>query len=377
MGILLKSLGLQVFADQPAAPSGAQLRVPSRRDRLPLDLNRALALPAAFRSVQVISGKAAELEIDVWRNGRKIERPSLVAQPDPWRTLESWIERNVINLAGDGNTFWRIHRSADTDQIMSLEVLDPNRVQVYRDERWNKKYALHHLSGRVEHLNATEVKHLRLLEVPGTDRGVGPIGYCRLSLEGALDTRDYAAQVFRTGQISGGTLVTDQPIERAAMKEYQRIWRDHDPSDVRVMGRGLKHQPVAINPTDAQWLESQTFSVLDVARMFGMPAPYLEVGVEGDAMTYQNLKEVDKKFLRITLFPVYLRKIEAALTELLPRGQRARFDTSALLRPDEKDRMEIHGLAIEHGIYGPEYEQRAEGSEPEEAKPIQRKEKVA
>lgn len=353
MGIIAKSLGIQALDDTPPVdpvyPGELPLRAPLRGNRAAVSFRAALTLPAAFRSVQITAGMAAQLTIDVWRGAEKIPTPNLIVNPDPWRTLDSWIERVVICMAGDGNAFLLKVKGPD-GSVVALPALDPYKVTVRRDKNRRKFYD-YTGNDKLETFNADEVIHLWGLEVPGADRGLGPIGYCRASIEGALDTRDYAADVFQNGSVSGGTLTTEQPLDSTAMKEYKKQWHEHDAGQIRILARGLKHNPVAISPKDAQWLESQTFGVLDVARMFGMPAPYLEVGVEGDAMTYQNLTQVDTKFLRTTLFPVYLRKIQAALTSALPRGQRAVFNTSALLEPDAKTRMEIHKIAIDSGVY--------------------------
>jgi HK97 family phage portal protein len=120
---------------------------------------------------------------------------------------------------------------------------------------------------------------------------------------------------------------------------------------VRVLGHGLKYEPIMLRPSDAQWVEAQNLGILDVARIFGLPPEYLAAAVDGTAMTYSNLEMIDAQFLRTTLFPTYLRKIENALTTALPRGQRARFRTSDLLRPDAKTRAEIDAIYLPLGVY--------------------------
>lgn len=366
MGILQRTLGLERLSAEPEGDYDPVKQVvagiPSRNRRPRVTPESAITLPAVFRSIQISAGMAAELPLDSWRNKRIVERPpAVIRQPDPWRPLGSWTERVVIGMMTDGNAFLRKYKD-DSGEVVAAPALNPFRVRVLRDKHGRKYYEYHHEhTGHVETLTDDQVLHLWGLEVPGQDRGLGPIGYCRTSVQGALDTRDYAGEWFQTGAIPPGVLTTDKTIDKTAAKAYKEAWHEGDPSEVRVLGSGLSFDPIMLRPADAQWIEAQRWGVLDIARMFGLPAPYLIAAVEGTAMTYQNLEQIDAQFLRTTLFPVYLRKIEAALTSLLPHGQRARYDTSELLRPDARIRMNIHATAIESGIYSPTEARHMEG----------------
>lgn len=373
LGILAKSLGLEALADVPLGDYSANVQPPARSDT-PFTVERSMTLPAVFRAIQLTAGMAAQLEIGVKRRGDWIDTPSLVQKPDPWRELDSWIERIVVGLATDGNAFLRKRRNT-SGQVVSLEVLNPFLTYVDRDRQKRKVY----LYGS-ETLKADEVQHLWGLEFPGLTRSLGPIGHCRASLSGALDIRDYASDWFRSDDVPSGVLTTDQRLDSKSVAEHKRRWlnlpeldengkpvegtgKDRLGPNVRVLGQGLKYTPIMLKPSDAQWLEAQKFGVLDVARMFGQPADYLLAAVEGTSLTYANLEMIDAQFLRTTLFPVYLRKIEGALTSILPHGQRARFRTQELLRPDAKTRAEIDGVYIDKGVYDGEYVRRREGIE--------------
>lgn len=371
MGILAKSLGLEavVLADAPLGDYSADVTPPSAalRASTTATVDRAMTLPSVFRAVQLTAGMAAQLRIGVQRWGEWIETPTLVRQPDPWRPLDSWIERVVVGLATDGNAFLRKVLDPTSGRLAALEVLNPFKVHVYRD-KGRKAYRYYgDPDGKERRYRADEIVHLWGLEVPGLTRGLGPIGHCRLSLQGAIDIRDYAADWFRSDDVPSGVLSTDQRIDGDTAKAYKAAWlnEDEDPKrlgpSVRVLGSGLKYAPIMLKPADAQWLEAQAFGVLDVARLFGMPGDYLLAAVEGSSLTYANLEMIDAQYLRTTLFPVYLRKIEAALSSVLPHGQAARFDTSELLRPDAKTRAEIDRTYVEIGVVGPDEIRRREG----------------
>jgi len=377
VGRILQALGVQLAAEptdgtwSPVGHYEANVQPAARSSREPVTVTRTLGLPAAYRAIELSAGMAAQLTIDAVRGstvlaGRAV--PSLVTQPDPWRSLDSWIERQVINYATEGNNFLRIHRNAD-GTTAALEVLDPFQTHVVwkrndRTRRYVKSYSTLTRDGRID-LAAVEVIHSFGLEVAGLDRGLSPIGWCRAALGGVLNVRDYADRWF-ADEATDAVLTTDQRLEKGVAREYKRAWYEKDPADpagprLRVLGSGLHYEPLALKPEDAQWLEAQNAGILDVARIFGVPAHYLEAAVDGNSLTYSNLEMIDAQFLRTTLFPRYLRKIEGALTQALPRGQRARFATAELLRPDAKTRAEIDSVYIEKGVYDGQHVRTREG----------------
>lgn len=393
MGILAKSLGLETLADVPLGDYSADVTPPAAafRSSTSATVDRALTLPAVYRSVVLTAGMASQLEIGVQRWGQWIETPSLIRQPDPWRPLDSWIERAVVGLATDGNAVLRLVRGAGGG-IVALEVLNPFKSHFYRGKRNEKRLRYTgDPDGKARDYGPDEFVHVWGLEVPGLSRGLGPIGHCRASLSGSLDIRDYAADWFRSDDVPSGVLTTDQRLDGAAAEEYRRRWINEPEvaadgtttgksrlgPQVRVLGQGLKYEPIMLRPADAQWLEAQAFGVLDVARMFGLPGDYLLAAVEGSSLTYANLEMIDAQFLRTTLFPLYLRKIEGALSSVLPHGQRARFRTQELLRPDAKTRAEIDRIYVETGVVRPQEIRDREGMEGPAPTPPARKEQPA
>jgi hypothetical protein len=80
--------------------------------------------------------------------------------------------------------------------------------------------------------------------------------------------------------------------------------------------------------------------------MLGLPGYYL--GAPNSSRTYSNVEQEQLQFLR-GITPL-LTRIEMAFTDLLPRGQYAKFNTDALLRSDTLTRYQAHKIAIESGF---------------------------
>ncbi|MEJ7633248.1 phage portal protein [Aeromicrobium sp.] len=366
VGILLKSLGLETLADEPAQPVYPTIDTElalaqARRKGRGLTLETAVGLPGVYRAIQLIYGKGSSLPLNSWRGTVLAERqPQVVRQPDPWRTPRSWKLRTLTNMAGDGNAFLKKSLSPlDDGTVIAAEALNPFAVAV----RWKdgRKLYDHRTRTGTEILSAEQVEHVRLNEFPGLDRGIGPIEACRVSLTGGMDIRDYAAGFFDRGAIPPGVLTSDQVVDKATATAAKEWWHEGDAAEIKVMGKGLKFDPILIKPADAQWIEAQSFTVLDIARMFGIPPVLLLASIEGSSLTYQNLQMVNEQLLTDTLGPLYLEAIEAAMTALIPAGQEARFDVSKLTRRDDKTRMQTHKLAIEAGVYDADHARVQEG----------------
>lgn len=345
-------IGISTRSEVPApstepgvASSGLYVGPPSRA--VPsVTLDRALTLPSVFRAFGLLSAVVCQLELEVYRGDSVMPTPSLIRQPDEGRTLSSFLRRTVTALAATGNAYWVLQCDA-AGKVIALDDLDPLGVRV--EYRTNGKF---YVSGEKPY-PARDIKHLKLMEVPGHDEGVGPIQACRASLQSALDLRNFGDTWIDTAGVPTGVLSTTMQLEPGQREAMQNAWHESlENRKTAVLSNGLKYEPILISPADAQFLESQQYSVIEVARMFGIPAPLLLAGVDGNSLTYTNMETVDRQFISYTVMP-YLKEIEDALSSVLPRGQNAKFLLGGLLRPDGKARADIHSIYIENGVMSP------------------------
>lgn len=303
--------------------------------------SQALSLVGVYRAVSILSTATKQLPINVYRGGTEIDSPALIKQPNVDTHRPAFIEQTVTSMALTGNAYWFINRQSPTDAVNNIEVWNPHLVSVEQDEKSGKVKAYHYGDKTYP---AWKVKHLRLLRVPGSHLGLGPVQSAQNSLRGSLDLRDYATNWFRDGGAPNGVLKTDQVLSPDDMLKYQDAWDNNSRSGkTRIIGSGLNYTPIYLSPRDAQFLESQQFTRSEIAALFGVPAIYM-LADGGSSMTYTNSIQVDIAFVRYTLTQ-YLTEIEQALSELLPRGQDARFVVEGLQRADAKTRYEGYAVA--------------------------------
>jgi HK97 family phage portal protein len=103
--------------------------------------------------------------------------------------------------------------------------------------------------------------------------------------------------------------------------------------------------------------------IRDIARIFRIPSHL--IGATGDNQTYQNVEQASINFLTHTVTP-WIRRLETALSELLPVGQDVVFDFASLLRTDSLTQAKVASLYIDKGISSPNEARQIIGREPYE-----------
>ena len=109
--------------------------------------------------------------------------------------------------------------------------------------------------------------------------------------------------------------------------------------------------------------ETRAEQITQIARIFRVPA-YM-IGARGDSQTYQNNESAGLHFVTYTLLP-WLRRIEVALSSLMPASRRIVFDTSYFLRADTMSRYQAHQVGIMSGFITPNEARQVENLEPYE-----------
>lgn len=340
----------------PDAPAGAPA-IPSRQQAA-VTTERALSLSTIYRGIQIHATAACQLSIGVERNDEIIATPALVQKPDVDETRSAFLEYTVVSLYVDGNAFWRVLRNP-AGQVVNVIALNPHEVRVVVEyDRNNEEKISYDWRGLT--LTKHDIKHLQLLRVPGIRRGLGPIQAAQIEVRGALDARDYGAMWLTDSNMPDGVLTTDQELAPGDTEKYKNVWYGRNPDGtektdaidaaigerLRVLGKGLSYTPLLLKPSDVQFLETQQYSTIQMARLIGAPASIMLVAVEGSSETYSNVEQEWIGYVRFSLMKP-LREIEEAFTSLLPRGQKARFKVDSLLRSDTKTRYEAHGMSLD------------------------------
>ena len=347
----------------PATTSGAQVT--------PLT---SLGVPAALRAVNLLSGAVASLPLKVYRRAGEGREPAaghqvnalLHRQPNPRLTPFIFKELIMNNLLLHGN-FYAYIDYASNGQPVALWPIEPQRVVIDVDTgTGNITYKVRTIKGE-QVFSPASILHIVGLTLDGI-RGISPISLARESLGGAISELKHGHSFFKRGASISGVLQHPGKLGEEAGRNLRESWQDKysgtdNAAKVAILEEGMTFNPVSLSNKDSQWLESRQVSVLDIARIFGLP-PALLGHLEKASYSSQEAQNIE--FLTHSLRP-WLTRIEQACNRDLLFNDSAyytEFTTGDLLRTDLKTRYEAHRIGISSGFLTVNEVRRMENLEP-------------
>jgi HK97 family phage portal protein len=340
-------------SDTEAAPVPATFPVsgplpgvmpPARGNAALLDEHTAMSIPGVSRAVSLISGSISQLPLNAYKQGVEVES-GIVSNPSETYSRDEFVGVTAHDLAVWGNAYWLKTPYLTQPGVASLEVLNPELVWI----EWRNNRKVIHYGGK--EYSAFQIQHLMVnpRHAPASPMllGVGPIQDNREALQGMLDLTSYAAKWFSESGAPSAIMKVDADLGdrlEARLREKQIT------GGTLVLGNGYDYKVIDIDPESAQFTAIAQKAVTDVARMFGIPANLELAETQGSAMTYSNVQDNDRTFVKHTLMP-YIRTIENGFTAVSPNGQTVKFNVDAFLRPDTKTRMETYQLGKDVGAY--------------------------
>jgi HK97 family phage portal protein len=183
------------------------------------------------------------------------------------------------------------------------------------------------------------------MTMPGMKLGLSPISYGAATMGVDLSSRKFANDFFEGGGIPKAVLTTDQKVDQTQAKTVKdRLMAAFRGREPLVLGAGLKYEMISVKPEESQFLKTQEANVAQIARFFGVP-PEMVGGSGGHSMTYANVEQRSLDFLTYSLAP-WLKRVEDALSPLLPNPQYVKFRVEDLLRTDAHTRAQVDMFQI-------------------------------
>lgn len=196
--------------------------------------------------------------------------------------------------------------------------------------------------------------------VPGFSRD-GLVGVDRLALladsfEAAASTNEFAARFWDNNAQPSTVLTTKAKIGPEEKLKIRNDWQDRfrgprNAGSTAVLDQEMKAEFLSHNNKDAQYIETRAFSVVEVARAFGVPPHVL---FELSRATFSN---IEQQSLELYLYSMlsHFGRAEAHLNHsFAQRGCFFEFKPEALLRGDLKSRYEAYAIGVDKGILSPD-----------------------
>jgi HK97 family phage portal protein len=324
----------------------------------------ALGISSVMSSVTLLCDSVASLPLRCYEiiDGQRkaVALPNALAQPDiisGTNTFE-FVHQIMASLVLHGNAY--IHKDRDArGNLIGLVPLHPYQMQVLpTGDQIGRRYL--HLGNDISN---ESLMHIRWFTPPQSLVGVSPLIQARNLVGLSLAMDRHLSQFYGEGATPSGVLSTDQKLTLDQARTIQGTWeathrRRRRPA---VLSDGLKFTPITTSAADMEMIATREQLIRDIARVYRIPGHL--IGASGDNQTYQNVEQANLNFLTHTLTP-WVRRLETALSELLPVGQDVVFDLASLLRTDSMTRARVNSVQIMAGVMSPNEARQTLGFEP-------------
>lgn len=325
-----------------------------------VDTTTTLSVPGIWRGVTLISDAIGALPVHAYRSEKYVDpQPNILVRPVATETRIETISAMVAALLIHGNYIAILGAPGPNGYPETFYPVNPEKVGVRRDEG-----AIVYRINNVDY-DSSEIMHIKGFSLPGELVGYGILAAQRQAIGGAIATQTYSQRYFNGGAIPPAYIESDNvdltQEEANAMKSAWLQSYGGINMTPPVFNASTRIKTIAANARDSQLVESRQYSLTEIANMIGLPAYYL--GAPNSSRTYSNVSEENLQLVRWSLMP-WISRIEAKLTDYIPRGQVVKFNVDALLRPDTKSRYEAHAIAIDKGFLTVDEVRELENREP-------------
>lgn len=304
----------------------------------------------AVRCLQLTSQTIAALPLRYRRRtglDPNASDPAWLANPDPaWfpNGIADALFAAVWSMYRDGDAFVYITSRYSDGYPQSWTVLDAQAVDV-DSSNGRRTYASNGTP-----LNTDDV--VQVTRNPtGALRGSGALESYGAALRAAYSGEQYAAGVFGAGGIPPVVLQSLRRLTGEQAADVQGQWvaaRASSPGAPAILPPELTMLAQAFSPKDMALLDSREFDSRSICAAFGVPAMLLNLPVAG-GLTYQNPAMLAELWWKTELMP-NARRLEAALSLMVPRGNWVEFDASTTLRPDLETMVNVWSKLLADGI---------------------------
>jgi HK97 family phage portal protein len=308
----------------------------------------ALRLSTVWGCVRLLADSVSTLPLHVYRGDDRdpIPTPPLLQRPSAdFPELADWLWAVMASLLLRGNA-WGVVTARSGAGLLPAQVdlVHPDRVAVATNGDGRREVRVNG-----ERQDPADLWHVKAFTWPGELLGLSPIAYAREAIGLGLGAEKYGAKFFGDSAIPSGVLTSDQRIDPKTAETLKARWkaRHKGHRDIAVLGDGARFQPITVNPDEAQFLGTIKANVATICRFYGVPPEAMGGETAGhEAYTSPEMRSTD--LLTWTLRP-WLYRIERAVSGLLPRTQRAKFNAGGMVRATLKDRYEAHESGIRAG----------------------------
>ena len=147
--------------------------------------------------------------------------------------------------------------------------------------------------------------------------GRSPIAICRETVGLGLAQQRHGSAIMKNGLMASGLISTadwlDEVKGRKAMEALERFKGAKNAGKTPILEGSMEYKQLGMTNQDAEWLQSRTFTISDIARIYNISPIFLQ---DYSNSSYANFSEASRAFLSQTLRP-WLTNFEQQLKDAL------------------------------------------------------------
>ena len=307
-------------------------------------MSSALSVVPVFAACRLISDSIATLPLQAYRKTGDVRPPIALPAVFDTETRIEWVQQALMSLLLRGNAYGLVVARSDDGTPKRVQWLNPERVDI--DEAGTKP--VFRYNGTV--VPDVDMKHIPAYAMPGTVKGLSPIGACSMLADTGAATQKMMRDWFAGRGIPGVTAQNTSKVLSAAEAETvsDRLRARMRTGQPFVHGSDWDINFMSLPADDAGFVSSAKLNATQVATIYGIP-PEMIGGETGSSLTYSTVEMNQHNLAALTLRP-WLAKLEQEFSSWIYRPRYVRFNVDAMIRVDVKTRYDIHQIAREIGM---------------------------
>ncbi len=294
----------------------------------------------------------------------------ILKQPNGYQTISDFLLNAVRQLYTEGNCYILGLRNSRFE-ISELHLMDPRACAPTVAKTGDVFYSLSGnsiLERMVDYpiiVPARDVMHLRL-NVNAYDplRGISPIAAAAMDIAAGNAMLQQQVNFYLNQARPSMVLSTDLTLDVNQVQALRDRWNEQaaglSQGGTPILTAGLKPVPMTTNSVDAQLAEIMKLTEQHVALAFRIPLQILGMG----SSPFSSTEALMQSWLASSL-GFCLNHIEAGFDKLFGlKGypdEYTEFNTSALLRSNQKERIDALVRAVQGGVFSPNEARASEG----------------
>lgn len=319
---------------------------------------QAMRLSAVYCATNQISNSVSLLPLkvieEVGGNVVEVDHPLnriLNLTPNNRHNHFSFFKLMIESLILRGNAYALIVRDENLN-IKSLEPLNPDAVQPMLQKDGSVKYIV---SGLKKAVDASDIIHL-YQHLDDTFNGISVLKYADMVLNSAWSEEEHSQNFFSRGGGLLGILSASKPLNNEQKKQIAESWdksiKYSKGGGIAIIPEGLSFQSISISPEDSQLLQSRQYSIVEIARFFGISPVRL---YDLTHVSYSTLEQTNLSYLQETILP-YTKLIMDEFNRKLFKPSEIgkytiQFDYTELLSTNKKDEAEYFKTLLNAGVF--------------------------